>query len=62
MKKNENKEVIILTEPPASQQTSVDFTYVDCLRISESTVLSYLQLIPPEAVEVGPEKSAIPST
>ena len=59
MKKEKTKEVVVLIEPPASQQKSIDFSYLNYLFISESTVLNYLQLPPLEEVEAEPEKSAI---
>ena len=58
MKKKGKKEITVLPKVSASEQESVDFSYLNYLCVSESTVLDYLQSWPSEEVEAKPEKSA----
>jgi len=59
MKKGKKKEITALLKPRALEQIPIDFSYLNYLCVSESTVLAYLQLRRPEEVEAEPEESAI---
>lgn len=59
MKKEREKTIAAPPKPSAPEQISIYFPYLNYLCVTESTVLGYLQLQPPEEVEAEPEKSAI---
>jgi len=59
MKNQKKKDMKVLSKVTASEQESIDFSYLSYLCLSQSTVLGYLQLPPSQKVETKVEKSTI---